>query len=151
MLNFDKCIPIKKWRNNLSTFFSFFLLLLIYSFNRMLMQSCLVSNNILKNLAPKHFFSFLCVKNVGHQTLAGPHWLQWYFFLHTMKVNGYRHIFGYQLSSKYLLLCSAEERNSHRFGTNLGWVNDDRMYIFVWNNPLIGTQNILRLKLLETA
>ncbi len=30
----------------------------------------------------------------------------------TMEVNGYRQLFAYQLSSKYLLLCSTAERNS---------------------------------------
>ncbi len=29
-----------------------------------------------------------------------------------MEVNGYRQLLGYQHSSKYLLLCSAEERNT---------------------------------------
>jgi len=42
------------------------------------------------------------------------------FLSHTMKVNGVHQLFGYQHSSKYLLLCSAEERNSSRFGTTWG-------------------------------
>lgn len=32
---------------------------------------------------------------------------------------------SHQHSSKYHLLCSAEERNAFRFGTTLGWVSDD--------------------------
>ncbi len=39
-------------------------------------------------------------------------------FLHTMEVNGYRQLFGYKHSSKYLLLHPAAEINSYRFGTN---------------------------------
>jgi len=39
-------------------------------------------------------------------------------------------------SSKYLHLCSAEERNSKRFATAWGWVNDDRIFIFGWSIPL---------------
>ncbi len=38
-------------------------------------------------------------------------------------------LFGYQHSSEYLLLCSAEERSSYRFGTTRGGVNDDRIFI----------------------
>ncbi len=33
----------------------------------------------------------------------------------TMEINGYHQLFGFQHSSKYLLLCSAEERNSYSF------------------------------------
>ncbi len=35
----------------------------------------------------------------------------------------------YKLSSKYLPLCSAEQRNSYRFGTT--WVNDDSFHFWV--------------------
>jgi len=34
----------------------------------------------------------------------------------TMEVNGHRHLFVCQHSLKYLLLFSAEERNSYTFG-----------------------------------
>ncbi len=47
-----------------------------------------------------------------------------------MEVNGYRHLFGYQRSSKYIILCSAEERKSYSLGEV---VNDDR--IFGWIIP----------------
>ncbi len=40
-----------------------------------------------------------------------------------LEANGYRQLFGYQHSSKYLLLCSTEERNSCKFETTRGWVN----------------------------
>jgi len=59
------------------------------------------------------------------------------FFLHTVEVNCIQ-LFYYWYSSKYLL-CSAEERNSYRFGRTLGWRNDDRVlflgvnYHFMWN------------------
>ncbi len=56
----------------------------------------------------------------------------------TMKVNGYRQLFGYQHSSKYLLLCSKEERNSYRFGTMWGWVSDDNLDF--WLNYAFKTQ-----------
>jgi len=35
----------------------------------------------------------------------------------TMEVNGAKQLFGSNRSSKYLSLCSAEERNSYRFAT----------------------------------
>ncbi len=47
-----------------------------------------------------------------------------YIKKNTMEVDGDQH------SSKYLLLCSAEERKSYRFGT-LGSVNDDRVFFFM--------------------
>ncbi len=57
-------------------------------------------------------------------------------FFPTMEVNGAPKQPGYKLSSKYLPLCSAEQRNSYRFGTTWGWVNDDRIFIFGWTIPL---------------
>jgi len=50
----------------------------------------------------------------------------------TMEVNGQQELFGWQNSSKYLLLCSTEQRNSYKFRTTWGWVNDDK-----WTIPLI--------------
>ncbi len=43
---------------------------------------------------------------------------------------------GYKLYSEYLPLCSAEQRNSYRFGTTRGWVNDEIIVIFGWTIPL---------------
>ncbi len=57
-------------------------------------------------------------------------------FFPTMEVNGAPKQPGYKLSSKYLPLCSAEQRHSYRFGTTWGWVNDDRIFIFGWTIPL---------------
>ncbi len=57
-------------------------------------------------------------------------------FFPTMEVNGAPKQPGYKLSSKYLPLCSAEQRNSYRFGTTWGRVNDDRIFIFGWTIPL---------------
>ncbi len=51
----------------------------------------------------------------------------------TMEVNGYRQMFGYQHSSKYLLLCLREKR----FGTTWWCVNDDKMFIFGWTITLM--------------
>jgi len=42
-----------------------------------------------------------------------------------MEVNGYRQLYGYQHSSKYLLLCSAKERNSSAEERN-----DESIFIF---------------------
>ncbi len=42
---------------------------------------------------------------------SGPH-----FFL-SIKVNVDKQLFGYPCSSKYLILCSAQERNEYRFWT----------------------------------
>ncbi len=56
-------------------------------------------------------------------------------FCPTMEVNGAPKQPGYKLSSKYLPLCSAEQRNSYRFGTTWGWVNDDNCN-FGWTVPL---------------
>jgi len=47
-----------------------------------------------------------------------------------------KQLFGSNRSSKYLPLCSTEERNSHRFATTWGWVNDYRIVIFWWSIPL---------------
>ncbi len=57
-------------------------------------------------------------------------------FFSYMKVNGAPKQPGYKLSSEYLPLCLAEQRNSYRFGTTWGWVNDDRIFIFGWTIPL---------------
>jgi len=50
--------------------------------------------------------------------------------------NGNRAHQPYRHSSKYLLLCSAEERNSYRFGKTLGGVINDRIFIFGGNISL---------------
>jgi len=42
--------------------------------------------------------------------------------LYTIEVNGAPQLFGSNHSTKYLLLWSAEERNSYRFATTWGWV-----------------------------
>jgi len=50
--------------------------------------------------------------------LMGPIDFHSIFFLY----YGVQQLFGYTYSLKCLLLCSAEERNSKRFGTTWGWV-----------------------------
>ncbi len=35
----------------------------------------------------------------------------------SIEVNGFRELFGYQHSSKYIFLCLTEEQNSYMFGT----------------------------------
>ncbi len=40
---------------------------------------------------------------------------------------------------KYLLLCSSEERNSHRFGTTWRWVKHNRMFIVWCAHSLLAT------------
>ncbi len=75
------------------------------------------------------------LKNVDNQTVAGTHWLPQYGqkkLRNAMRTNNclVTHII------QYTILCSAEERNSYRFGTTLGWVNDDSIFIFGWTIPL---------------
>ncbi len=53
----------------------------------------------------------------------------------TMEVNGAPKQPCYKFSSKYLPSCLSEQRNSYRFGTPWGWVNDDRIFIFWVNYP----------------
>ncbi len=45
-------------------------------------------------------------------------------FVHTLV------LFCFKRSSKYLILCSTEERKSYRFGMMWVWVNDDWLIIF---------------------
>ncbi len=71
-------------------------------------------------------------------------------FFPTMEVNGAPKQPDYKLSSKYLPLCSAEQRNSYRFGTTWGWVNDDRIYIFGWTIPLTAVAEASWLMLSST-
>ncbi len=60
-------------------------------------------------------------------------------FIPTMAVNVAPKQPGYKFSSKCLPLCSAEQRNSYRFGNTWGLVNDDRIFIFGWTIPLSRT------------
>ncbi len=53
-------------------------------------------------------------------TVSGPHWPP-YCARQRLPALGYPH------SSKYLLLYSTDQRNSYRFGTTWGWVNDGRL------------------------
>ncbi len=72
----------------------------------------------------------------GKQSSSGAPLTSIVFFFPTMEVNGAPKQPGYKLSSKYLPLCSAEQRNSYRFGTTWGWVNDDWIFMFGWTIPL---------------
>ncbi len=60
-----------------------------------------------------------------------------FFFFSTIKVNVDQQLFGYPDSPKYLILCSAQERNEYRFGTTCEWVNNDRIVIVGWTIPLM--------------
>ncbi len=53
----------------------------------------------------------------GKQSSSGAPLTSIVFFFPTMEVNGAPKQSGYKLSSKYLHLCSAEQRHSYRFGT----------------------------------
>ncbi len=55
------------------------------------------------------------LKNVGNRAV-----LDHSIFFPTMEVNGALKQPDFKLSSKYLPLCSAEQRNSYRFGTTRG-------------------------------
>ncbi len=72
----------------------------------------------------------------GKQSSSGAPLTSIVIFFPIMEVNGAPKQPGYKLSSEYLPLCSAEQRNSYRFGTTWGWVNDDRIFIFGWIIPL---------------
>ncbi len=72
----------------------------------------------------------------GKQSSSGAPLTSIVYFFPTMEVNGAPKQPGYKLSSKYLPLCSAEQRHSYRSGTTWGWVNDDRIFIFGWTIPL---------------
>ncbi len=56
----------------------------------------------------------------GKQSSSGAPLTSIVFFFPSMEVNGVPKQPGYKLSSKYLPLCLAEQRNSYRFGTTLG-------------------------------
>ncbi len=58
------------------------------------------------------------------------------FFVSLYYRDKWTPITDYPHSSKYLL-CSTEERHLYMFGTTWRWVNDDEMFIFVWNIILI--------------
>ncbi len=69
------------------------------------------------------------LKNVGNQTVDGSrHTMEKKY---TMEVNVYRQLFGYQHSTKYIILCSAEETNSYRFGMTWGWINEHIFIFFI--------------------
>ncbi len=78
-----------------------------------------------------------CVCSAEHKGRYSEEWgTQSSIFSPTMEVNGAPKQPDYKLSSKYLPLCSAEQRNSYRFGSTWEWVNDDRIFIFGWTVPL---------------
>ncbi len=78
---------------------------------------------------PLKFFPAWTHKMIFWRTLVTKHLLVGIDFYsrekNTMEVHGY-----HQLSSKYYLLCSTEERNSYMFGIIWGLVNDDIFFIF---------------------
>ncbi len=82
--------------------------------------------DILKNVETEQFWGIVDFHSI--------------FFLPTMVVNGAPKQPGYNLSSEYLPLCSAEQRYSCRFGTTWGGVND-QMFIFEWTIPLRHLKN----------
>ncbi len=53
----------------------------------------------------------------GKQSSSGEPLTSIVYLFPTMEVNGAPKQPGYKLSSKYLPLCSAEQKNSYRFGT----------------------------------
>ncbi len=89
---------------------------------------------------------FLPTKNKKYQTFYRTHFLliSLTCLSRYISLSFYRPALGYTHLLKYLL-CSAEERNSYRFGITWGWVNDC-IFIFGWTMPL----NWLRLKYFDT-
>ncbi len=81
----------------------------------------------------------LCHKGIVHTKMGHHFWgtIDFHCILFpTMDVNGAPKEPNYKLSSKYLPLCSAEQRHSNRFVTSWRWINDDRIVIFGWTVPL---------------
>ncbi len=83
---------------------------------------------------------YKCLCSVEHKgRYSGECWKQsssgapflWFFFL--LEVNSALKQPGYKLTSKYLPWCLAEQRNSYKFGTTWGWVNDDSIFTFGWS------------------
>ncbi len=72
----------------------------------------------------------------GKQSSSGAPLTCIVFYFPTMEVEGALKQPGYKLFSKYFPLCSAEQRNSCRFWTTWGRVNDDRISIFGGTIPL---------------
>jgi len=71
------------------------------------------------------------LKNVIKQ-LMSPLTSVVFFFCPTIEVSGVHQLSGYRHSSKYLLLCSTEERNEYRFGK----------FILKWTIPLTQAQHL---------
>ncbi len=55
--------------------------------------------------------------------------------------NGRQWLFGYNIPQNIVFCVQQEKRNSHRYGTSEGWVNDDRIFIFGWTIFLWFFQN----------
>ncbi len=76
----------------------------------------------------------------------------WNIFFHTMEVNGYHQLFGYQHSSKYLLLCSTEQRSSYRCGATWTWTKFElewKMLFSIFCTAFWDTSVRLDLKVLK--
>ncbi len=83
---------------------------------------------------------YISIKNVDNLNIC------WYpltsiVLFPNMEVNGYQWLFVFQHSSKNLLLCSTEERNSCRFWRSKWRQNDD---FFLVNGPFL-SRNQLKL------
>ncbi len=111
----------------------------MYTFPKMKILSSFTHPQVVPNL-----YECLCSaehtgrysEECGKQSSSGAPLTSIVLFFPTMEVNGAPKQPGYKLSSKYLPLCLAEHRNSYRFGTTWGWVNDDKFFIFGWTIPL---------------
>jgi len=62
-------------------------------------------------------------------------------FIAFMDMNRYIHFQwrkqkARRLNLKYLKLCSEDEQRSYGLGRTWGWVINDIIFIFWWNNPL---------------
>jgi len=94
------------------------------------------------------------VSNVYEFLSSAEH--KWRYFEECQEPNSWTHWFPYETTISYYgsqwrpstvwlptffkispFFCSAEERNSYRFETTWGWVNDDRIFfIFKWTISL---------------
>ncbi len=81
------------------------------------------------------FFFFKCFKLSNHHIkwFLKDHWLLKFLRNVSLFVSIKWKWVVIKIGCQYLLLCSAEDRLSYRFGTTWSWLNDDRICIFGWH------------------
>ncbi len=80
------------------------------------------------------FYTFIINNNLRYLVYYCNKTIQWKS-ISTIWFSEYNYLVKHTVQ-KYLLSCSTEDRNSYRFGTTCGYVNDNWIYIFGWTIPL---------------